>query len=346
MAMLRARVAALTLLATLLGLSLSPATAAEIDPRVKKATSKGLDWLADRQHRLGYWTAADRPYPVAMTSLSGMAMIAEGSTTTQGKYAENIRRAVDFLTSQSRKNGLIGDPLNDDRYTYGHGFAMLFLSQVLGEEEDDDRRAMLLDILARAVEFTILAQDPNGGWGYVSAKDNKGDDEGSTTITQVQGLRACRNAGIPVPKEPIDKAIAYIKNCTTPGGGVLYRPGHPGGARPPISAAAIACLFNAGAYDSEYVPKLFSFCKQAGELKPSSPYSGHFHYGHYYWSQVLYREGGRDWQNYRDAMNRRLVNDQAPDGSWGQSYVGAVYTTATNLTILQLEKATLPIYQR
>ena len=34
-----------------------------------------------------------------------------------------------------------GDPHRDDRYTYGHGFAMLFLSQVLGEEEDDDRPA-------------------------------------------------------------------------------------------------------------------------------------------------------------------------------------------------------------
>jgi len=31
---------------------------------------------------------------------------------------------------------------------------------------------------------------------------------------------------------------------------------------------------------------------------------------------------------------------------WGQGYIGPVYTTATNLTILQLENGTLPIYQR
>lgn len=319
--------------------------AAEIDPRVKHATEKGLDFLVQRQSRRGNWIAVDRPYPVAMTSLSGMAMIAEGSTTTQGKYSENIRRAVDFLVSQSRPNGLIGDPLNDDRYTYGHGFAMLFLSQVLGEEEDDTRRESLLDVLVRAVHFTVQAQNPSGGWGYVSAKDNQGQDEGSTTITQVQGLRACRNAGIPVPKEPIDKAIVYIKNCTTPEGGVIYKPGMPG-ARPPLTAAAISCLFNAGAYDSEYVPRLLTFCKQAGELKPSASYGGHFHYAHYYWSQVLYREGGESWTNYRDALSRRLINDQQPDGSWSQGYVGAVYGTATVLTILQLDKATLPIYQR
>ena len=32
--------------------------------------------------------------------------------------------------------------------------------------------------------------------------------------------------------------------------------------------------------------------------------------------------------------------------NWTQGYIGPIYTTATNLTILQLEGAALPIYQR
>ena len=120
------------------------------NPRVRKVVGEGLDWLAYNQHKLGHWTAQGR-YPTAMTALAGIAMLCEGSTTTQGKYAENIRRAVDYLVRQSRPNGLIGDPLRDDRYTYGHGFSMLFLSQVLGDEEDEDRRAELVDVLTRAV---------------------------------------------------------------------------------------------------------------------------------------------------------------------------------------------------
>ncbi len=67
-----------------------------------------------------------------MTALAGAALCLEGSTTTQGKYQKNIKRAVDYLIDRSRSNGLIGDPTVDDRYTYGHGFSMLFLSQVLG----------------------------------------------------------------------------------------------------------------------------------------------------------------------------------------------------------------------
>ncbi len=115
-------------------------------------------------------------------------------------------------------------------------------------------------MLTRAVRFTGEAQTAAGGWGYVSAKDGNDFDEGSTTITQVQGLRGCRNAGIPVPKEIIDKAVDYIRKCTLPDGGVQYS-SKGGGGRPAISAAAIACLFNAGDYDSEYVPKLLKYCE-------------------------------------------------------------------------------------
>ena len=73
---------------------------------------------------------------------------------------------------------------------------------------------------------------------------------------------------------------------------------------------------------------------------------GHWHYAHYYYAQALYRRGGEEWRQYRDRLYARLIREQNPDGSWTQGYIGPVYTTALNLTMLQLEKATLPIYQR
>jgi hypothetical protein len=325
------------------GVEASAATNSEVD----RVVSRGLDWLANHQSRQGFWTGSSEAYPTAITALAGLAMLNEGSTTTQGKYAPNIRRAVQYLIGRSRSNGLIGDPTRDSRYTYGHGFAMLFLSQVLGEEEDAERREELIRVLVKAVEFTGRAQTPSGGWGYVSSKDGGGFDEGSTTITQVQGLRGCRNAGVPVPKEVLDKAVTYIKKCTGPDGGVRYQlSSSGGGGRPPITAAAVACLFNAGDYDSEYVPKLLKYCKRTlGDVSEQGA-SGHWHYAHYYYSQVLYREGGKSWEVYRDKIYSRLVSEAGSDGSWSQSYIGTVFTTAINLTILQLPKGTLPIYQR
>jgi len=325
----------------------SPVRAVAADAKVKEVVARGLDWLAAQQSKRGSWAAAESRYPTTMTALSGTALLLEGSTTTQGKYRDNIKNAVDYLIEHARTNGLIGDPTRDDRYTYGHGFSMLFLSQVLGEEEDEDRRAKLVQVLTKAVEFSGRAQTDEGGWGYVSAKDGNGFDEGSTTITQVQGLRGCRNAGIPVPKEIIDKAIKYIHKCTLEDGAVQYS-SKGGGGRPAISAAAIACLFNAGDYDDKYVPKMMSFAEK--NLSNISNQSfGHWHYAHYYFSQVMYREGGKKWEEYRDKIYPRILSEVStgPDGDfWTQGYVGPIYTTATNLTILQLENNTLPIYQR
>ncbi len=321
------------------------AVAADKDVARRRAIHRGLEWLARNQSRSGHWTGRDGRYPTAITALAGTALLCEGSTTTQGKYAPQIRRTVDYLVRRSRSNGLIGDPARDDRYTYGHGFSMLFLSQVLGEEEDTDRRQKLVDVLSRAVVFTGEAQTKAGGWGYVSAKDGNDFDEGSTTITQVQGLRGCRNAGIPVPGEIIDKAIAYIRKCTGPDGGVYYSSKHRSGGRPAITAAAVACLFNAGQYDDEYVPKQLAFCKKH-LYKVAGRNFGHWHYTHYYYSQVLYREGGKEWKDYRDPLYAQILSKGNPDGSWPQDSIGSVYTTAINLTILQLEKGALPIYQR
>jgi hypothetical protein len=281
-----------------------------------------------------------------------MALLGEGSTTTQGKFAANLRKAVDYLVSRSRSNGLIGDPTRDDRYTYGHGYSTMFLSQVLGEEEDEARRKELIEILTRAIKFTANAQTTGGGWGYVSARDGSDFDEGSTTITQVQALRGCRNAGIPVPKEIIDKAIKYIQRCTGSDGGVQYSLKTGGGGRPPITAAAIACLFNAGEYDSEYVPKMMKYCEQNLGSDTRSSY-GHWHYAHFYYAQVQYREGGDRWETYRNEIDAKLLREAVEvkigdktGAQWSQGYIGPVYTTALNLIILQLDNAALPIYQR
>jgi len=307
-----------------------------------RVVAKGLDWLAANQSRRGGWDS-NGMYQSAMTGMAGIALLAEGSTTTQGKYAPNIREAVDFLLKQSKKNGLIGVD-NDDRYTYGHGFGLLFLSQVFGEEEDDARREELIDVLTRAVLFCGQSQTSKGGWGYVSAKDGKDFDEGSTTITQVQALRSCRNAGIPVPKEIIDKAVQYIRRCSIQEGvgGVQYSV-QGGGGRPPISAAAIACLFNAGEYDDKFVPNLLKYTDRTlGNLNHND---GHWHYAHYYYAQVKYRQGGKEWEEYRNKIFKRLIAEAGSDGSWNGN-MGKVYLTSINLTILQLDNGVLPIYMR
>jgi hypothetical protein len=322
-----------------------PLRAAKKEPRWEKSIERGLNWVARTQSPIrGNWTAGN--YPTAMTALAGVALISSGSTTTQGPYAKNIRRAVDYLLTKCRMNGLIGDPQTDNRYTYGHGFGMLFLSQVLGEEQDEETRDLLIEALTKAVDFSRNAQTQSGGWGYVSAKDGNDFDEGSTTITQVQGLRGCRNAGIPVPSEAIEKAKQYIYKCKNQDGGISYSSRNRGSSRPAITAAAVATLYNAGDYDSEHVPQMLDYCKKTlHNISDGTRSFGHWHYTYLYYSQVVYRQGRKEWNPFRDKLCNKIVNEQNDEGYWTGN-IGPIYVTACNLIMLQLDKAYLPIYQR
>ena len=315
---------------------------ASTNSRWEKSIEKGLTWLASQQSRIGSWPEKD--YPVAISALAGIALICSGSTTTQGPYAKNIRSLVDFLMSKANKKGLIGDPKRDTRYTYGHGFAMLFLSQVLGEEEDVDRRQELIEALDRAIKFSVDAQTKAGGWGYVSSKESD-FDEGSTTITQVQGLRGCRNGGLVVPKKAIEDAIKYIYKCQNKDGGISYSSTSLGSSRPAITAAALAALYNAGDYDSEYVPKMWEYSKKhLHNIGGDS--GGHWHYTYLYYTQVVYRQGPDVWKPYRDKLLNRLVASQKAAGSWEDGSIGSIYVTAMNLIMMQMDNGYLPIYQR
>ena len=242
--------------------------AEELAPPYRAAVTKGLDWLVKMQQRDGHWEGNGGQYQGAMTALCGMAFLMEGSTIHDGKYAATVRKAVDWMMDHAQGNGLLGDihqANQRERYMYGHGFGLLFLACVYGEEEDSERRKKLEEILDHGVQFTGKAQTSRGGWGYVANGCNtEGDDldEGSVTITQVQALRAARNAGISVPGSIIDKAIKYLKKSTGPNGGVIYSLGMGRrDERPALTAAAVACGFSLGEYQSTMVKGWIKACR-------------------------------------------------------------------------------------
>jgi Prenyltransferase and squalene oxidase repeat len=324
---------------------------------VQETIRRGLEYLAKNQNRTeGCWEAHGGQYPTTMTGLAGMALLMEGSTMREGKYSQNIKKAVEWFMKRSQPNGLLGNPNNPteaSRYMYGHGFGLLFLASVYGEEEDEKRRKDLEKLLTKAVEFTGKAQTDKGGWGYVSASEGGNFDEGSVTVTQLQPLRACRNAGIIVPKSVIDKSIEYMKNSTTPMGGVIYSLANGGF----VTAAAVASAFSQGEYKSDLAKKWLKYCQK--NIPFGKGRLAHDEYQNYYFSQAMYvlgddgweklfpgEKNGMKWGEFRKNMFEYLKSTQSSDGSWSGGYVGPAFATSINLTILQLENATLPIYQR
>jgi prenyltransferase beta subunit len=314
---------------------------------VQKSVNKGLDWLAEAQGQDGNFpnSADGQHYPVAMTSLAGMAFLASGNTPSRGPYAENIHRAMLYVMDQAHSSGLLASPAEFNSMSmHGHGFALLFLASSYGMETDEKIRAKLKVAITKAVELTAQAQSPYGGWTYVPG----GGDEGSVTVTQIQGLRAAQNAGFTVPKGTIEAAVKYLELCRNPDGGIVYSYGSGGPSRLAISAAAIATLYNAGDYDSKMADSCLDFVAKQFDVnkKNWSKGGGHDYYTHLYAAQAFYQAGEKYWNDYFPGARDQLIRQQTGDGSWSGDGIGPVYGTSIALVILQLPYKLLPIYQR
>jgi hypothetical protein len=323
-----------------------------VTPEIELSIERGLRYLIDHQAEDGSWTGDQGSYPVAMTALSGVAFLSSGSTATRGPYAPVIRRAAAFLL-KSRQEGLFSSNFetgawNEPRPMYGHAFSMMFLAQMLGQEESLERQAEIRTALRQAVDLTIQAQSPAGGWYYYP---HARDDEGTLTVTMMQGLRSCRDAGIHVPKAVIDLGVKYIADSVTPSGAVYYsRSSFRQQVRPGVTCASVVALWSAGRYEDPLLKRIVGYMDKNIHAQWNS-YGSHATYVQYYLAQARFLLGGDRWSQFYKQEAQLLLNDQAEDGSWltqeeSMHGMGTVYSTSVALVILQLPYNRLPIFQR
>lgn len=324
-----------------------------MNPKVQESIDKGLVYLAKNQQPdgsfLAQWNGSS--YAATMTALAGMAFMAGGSTPEEGPYADNVKKAMIYLLelAEAREDGLIAGR-DEKRSTYGHGFAMMFLAHCFGMERSTEYEGRIRKVLEKAIVLLYKGQSKHGGWLY---SPSGGGDEGSTTGVVLQGLRACRNVGIKVPKDMIDKSVGYLRLTQNPDGGIAYSLAYRGGSRPALAAQALACLYAAGVYDRQtggqgpeviMSEKLWRYIKNLGN--DDSDIKGFFFYHHFYFSQAMYQRGGTEWDQYYKHISRQLVEMQASNASWAGDDVGPMYGTALACVILQMPYGYLPICEK
>jgi squalene cyclase len=319
-----------------------------VTAKAEQAIHKGLQYLAKTQHKSGSWSGGGGygSYEAAMTGLAGVALLSSGSTPTRGPYAPNIQRALHWvLSQQNRATGLICSRGEESRSMYGHGFCMLFLAESLGMTANTRLESRIRVALQKGVKLTEAAQSPLGGWIYTPTSRS---DEGSVTVTQVQALRACQNAGVQVNKKLIERAFQYLQKAKCADGGIAYSARSRGSSRPAITAAALTCLFSAGKHDSPLAKSCLKYClsRYKGMLGSGAQRYGHYYYTHLYLAEALYQHGGKTWEDYYPKIRDYLLTQQQPNGSWQGDSVGHVYGTSVALTILQLPYGYLPIVQK
>lgn len=314
--------------------------AGEITPEMAPAIARGLEHLRSLQNADGSFGTGKYGRNVAITSIAALAFMADGHLPGRGRHGDAVRRALDFVLTNSTETGLLAAETTHGPM-YGHGFAALFLGEIYGMSPDDER---VRDALTRAVQLIENSQNDEGGWRYNPVPY---DADVSVTICQIMALRSARNAGVKVPKETIDAAVRYVRECQNPDGGFRYMK-DTGGSAWPRTAAGVASLFYAGVYEDQAIERGLDYLMQTSLPKGTGGPLGqaHYFYGHYYAVQAMYLAGGERWRIWWPAIRDELLARQEASGAWLDHQAGNAYGTAMALIILQMPKRYLPIFQK
>jgi prenyltransferase beta subunit len=309
-----------------------------VDSETEGVINGALAYLAKSQGLNGAWSQSPggNTEPVAMTGYALMAFLSTGNLPDEGEYGRNVTSGMNYLLNQIQPDGILRG-VDQGKYMYSHGIATVALCELYGQT----RSPVLRERLNQLVRVILDGQSPLGGWRY---KPEPRDADISVTVLQVAALRAAMNAGLAVPQESIDHAVAYIGKCYVPGaGGFTYQPGQ--GAGFARTAAAIYSLQVCGKYEDPTVAKgsdyLFANDSERQQWWP---------YGCYYAAPAQYMIGGEVWRRWYGEMKRKLLSTVVSEG--GMEYwkhggeLGPVYTTAVFVTILAMPYHYIPLYQR
>jgi Squalene-hopene cyclase C-terminal domain len=305
-----------------------------------KAIVSGLSWLGRNQNSDGSYGSGTYRGNIAVTSLSGLAFMASGSSPGRGPFGAQIDKALVYVMDNTSQSGFIAVAASSTHGPmYSHGFGTLFLAEAYGMTH----RPEIREKLQKAVRLIIDSQNIEGGWRYQPVRR---DADLSVTICQINALRAARNAGLYVPKETVAACIRYVKKSQNHDGGFRYMLQGIATSEFPRSAAGVVALQSAGEYDSKEVRDGIAYLQQFGKGSRAARRNHHYFYGQYYAAQALWLQGGSAWSEWYSLMRDDLLNRQTPEGYWPDNGVCKEYGTAMALIVLQIPNDFLPIFQR
>jgi prenyltransferase beta subunit len=252
---------------------------------------------------------------------------------------------VEFLLRSCDADGAIASANDRGHVMHGHGFALLSLAHAYGMEANPLRQKRIAQVLQKAIRLTASSQSKDGGWYY---SPNSASDEGSVTVTQIQGLRACRDAGLRVPPETIRRACEYIQKCANADGGISYSLLSRGNSLPAITAAAMATMYNGGQFEHPVAHGALKFTEnllQRNQGDFTKAFGGHTFYSLLYVAQAMWFSGDSRWQSFFPGARDKLLTLRNTEGIW-TGEVDVIFSTSIALISLQLPYRQLPLLQR
>jgi len=309
------------------------------------AVESGLAWLERaRSNRGGYGADIGQATDIGCSAMVGLAMLADGSTPTQGPNKNRLQEILSYLLQQVRvmpeynittKTGTqLQNKIGSQAHTF---FALLFLTQAVGEAHIPNET---LRATRKLVDATVRAQKPDGSWGRESWAPTLGTVMGWTS------LRSSHFAGFKVggsAEKTADHLVGKMKTEFAKGRQhwmhQLYK-----------NAAGIRVLYALGKEDDDIVKKSFSeVLKLVKNGNTAFNQAGGEEYLAFHLiTETMLQKAGQDWVDWFPVVRDKIIDVQNRDGSWTGHHciTSRTFCTAAACLVLSAPNRYLPISQK
>lgn len=336
------------------------------DDASEAAVDRALEWLAGHQGADGSWSFNHTGPPCkqrcpnpgtlaearnAATALALLPFLGAGNGPREGKYQKTVTEGLNFLRTQLR-------PLGPNVGTLYELRAGQMPSHALGTMAFCEAGAVSRDRQTRmaaqsAVNFIVLSQNADGGWGIKPKlpEQQPGPSSVDPTGWNLAALKTAQWAGLQVPRKTLKQAAAYLDGLETEDK-VGFRRDEDSG-RPDPTATAVAVLSQMYLGWPRGKEELVNYVAARSKSGPST--TGGF-YLNYYNGQVMRHYAGPGWGAWNTALRDHLVATQAAkghaDGSWyvrssewGSRQGGRLFCTALGALMLEVYYRHPPLYE-
>ena len=194
---------------------------------VESSISRGMSWIAEAQAPNGGWGAGTHsrqdirdPHAVqtdpATTALVGMALLRNGTTPTKGNYADNLKKALEYLLqaveNTPEEARFITQVTNTQpQMKLGRNIDAILTSQFFSNmlhitKENSAAKQRIQKALNKCIGKIQQSQDKDGSW----------KDGGWAPVLQSalanNALEDAKNAGAKVDDDVLDRSRQYQKS--------------------------------------------------------------------------------------------------------------------------------------
>lgn len=347
-------------------------------PQTEEAIEMGLAFLARYQEPAGNWILErygngsgdltdETPICRSDTAATGLALLAfqgAGYNHLEYRYADPMRRAIDWLVANQKADGDLyvetAAASSDYARLYSHGIAALALCEAYGITQDP----RLKEPAQRALNYIMETQDKRlGGWRYTPGLSS----DTSVTGWMMMALKSGQLAGLEVDQESYQKITAWLEQAAVPDspGQFRYNPHafdtddqrHGREASPSMTAVGLLMKLYLGADRND--PEIQQGAAVLLETLPSDESSrSRDTYYWYYATQIIRHVDGEPWQRWESALRPLLLDSQVKQGDYAGSWDplapvpdrwslhgGRLYLTTMNLLSLEVDYRMLPLYE-